>query len=315
MKQQTASRQRDGVIEISQHKLIALQGDAKLLNLPKNRVRSAYSGSYLSRFKGRGMEFDEARPYQPGDDVRNIDWRVTARTNKPHSKVFREERERPVLLWVDFRSAMFFGTRQYYKSVLAAKLAALLAWKSAQQGDRLGGFLFSDESHMEIRPGRGTSSALHMIKQLSAFSQVGEQGGIPKAVNGDADHAMNRLLKSTRPGSLIYLISDFRHLSEQLESTLARLGRHNEVQLIHVYDPLEQQLPVEGYYRITDGEVETQINASDKQAWASYQQRFSLHQDFLQKISRKNRARFISISTAQSILDAFVWPKAQRVDK
>ena len=303
----------DGIIQISQQKLIALQGDAKLLRQSVSSVRSVWSGSYASRFKGRGMEFDEARPYQPGDDVRNIDWRVTARTNKPHSKVFREERERPVLLWVDFRPAMFFGTQQSYKSVMAAKLAALLAWKSTQQGDRLGGFLFSSDRHLEIRPGRGKTAVLHMIRQLSEFSQSTDNQPSATAVNGDADHALSRLIKSTRPGSLIYLISDFRHLSNQLESSIVRLSRHNELQLIQVYDPLEQQLPQQGYYRITDGIIETQINASDSGARQSYQSRFDQHQQYLKDLCKKNRARFVPISTAQSLLDALVTRPSKQV--
>ena len=200
------------------------------------------------------MEFDEARLYQPGDDVRNIDWRVTARTNKPHSKVFREERERPVLLWVDFRAPMFFGTRQCFKSVLAAKLGAILGWKSLQQGDRLGGLIFSEQHHLELRPGRGKSAVLKLIQQLSTFSH--RQGSHANAIQDgkrSSEHALKRLLHVAHPGSLIYLISDFRHLSSQFESTLSRLTRHNELELIHVYDPLEAQLPAAGFYRVTDG--------------------------------------------------------------
>ncbi len=297
----------DGVIYISQSRLISLQREARLLNPKKAVIRSQFNGSFLSAFKGRGMEFDESRPYQPGDDVRNMDWRVTARTNKPYSKVFREERERPVLLWVDFRAPMFFGTQQCYKSVLAAKIAALLAWKSSQNGDRLGALLFSENNHLELRPSSGKTSILQVIKKLSEFS-VQSTGSIHLQDENkrDSKHALNRLLHVTRPGSLIYLISDFRHVSSQFESSLNRLSRHNELELIQLSDPLETQLPDEGYYRVTDGQNEIAVNAFNKHSRLSYQQRFTLHQENLKTLCKKNRIRFLTLSTDQDLLEGLM---------
>ena len=296
--------QDDGVIQISQPGLIALQRDARLLRQPKGVIRSPLHGGFLSPFKGRGMEFDEARPYQPGDDVRNMDWRVTARTNKPHSKVFREERERPVLLWVDFRAPMFFGTQNCFKSVLAARVAALLAWKTSQGGDRLGGLLFSDQRHLEMRPGRGKTATLKLIKTLSEFSADQSELQNSEVERRDSRHALNRLLHVTRPGSLIYLISDFRHLSQHFESTLTKLSRHNELEMIHISDPLESHLPGGGYFRVTDGERDIEINAFNDQTRQDYQQRFSQHQQHLQNLCKKTRTRYIELSTQQDLLDS-----------
>ena len=297
----------DGVIHISQSRLISLQRDARLLNNKKSVIRSQFNGGFQSAFKGRGMEYDESRPYQPGDDVRNMDWRVTARTNKPYSKVFREERERPVLLWVDFRAPMFFGTQQCFKSVLAAKVAALLAWKASQQGDRLGALLFSEYNHLELRPGAGKSSALHLIKKLSEFSiQSTAEPHLADANKRDSKHALNRLLHVTRPGSLIYLISDFRNVSSQFESTLSRLSRHNELELIQLSDPLEMHLPVAGYYRVTDGQSEAEVNAFSKQSRLDYQQRFTQHQHNLKTLCKKNRVRYLPLSTDQALLDGLM---------
>ncbi|MDH5485082.1 MAG: DUF58 domain-containing protein, partial [Gammaproteobacteria bacterium] len=135
----------DDVTRVRQSTLIGLYRDAQKLPLKPSKIRAHMAGSFLSAFKGRGMEFDESRPYQPGDDIRALDWKVIARTSKPFTKVFREERERPVLLMVDYRRPMFFGTRNAFKSVLAAKAAALLAWSCAQHGDRLGGLIFSEQ--------------------------------------------------------------------------------------------------------------------------------------------------------------------------
>ena len=296
----------DGIIHISQSRLIALQRDARLLRQQKPVIRSRMSGNYLSPFKGRGMEFDEARPYQPGDDIRNMDWRVTARTNKPHSKVFREERERPVLLWVDFRAPMFFGTQQCFKSVLAAKVAAILAWKGSQQGDRLGALLFSHYKHRELRPGRGKSAALHVIRHLSDFSFVANDSDQPGATDQDISHALNRLAHVARPGSLIYMISDFRFPIAGLEFTLNRLSKHNEMMLVQVSDPLEQDLPPAGLYRVTDGNNESEINSADQKLRKGYHSRFDRHQHTLSELCKRSGARYLHLSTHQTVLQGLM---------
>ncbi|MCY3731458.1 MAG: DUF58 domain-containing protein, partial [Rhodospirillaceae bacterium] len=135
--------------------LIGLKRAGESLRVGALRVRALDSGGHLSRFKGRGVEFDESRPYEPGDDLRHMDWRVTARTGKPHTKVFREERDRPVILWLDLRRPMLFATRGAYKAVRAAQTAALVAWSAVANGDRLGGLVFSEREHVELRPRLG----------------------------------------------------------------------------------------------------------------------------------------------------------------
>jgi uncharacterized protein (DUF58 family) len=159
----------DDIVRVNPATLIGLHRAAGSLPLKSSKIQARFSGNYLATFKGRGMEFDEVRPYQPGDDIRTMDWKVTARTGKPHTKLFREERERPVLLWVDYRKPMFFGTRGSFKSVVAAKTAALLAWSAIQHGDRLGGLIFSEKVHQEIRPHRGKAATLHFIRTGMIF--------------------------------------------------------------------------------------------------------------------------------------------------
>lgn len=128
----------DGLVRISTQNLIALRRQAELVPLNAIKVMAPQSGAYLSPFKGRGMDFEESRIYQDGDDIRNMDWRVTARTGTAHTKVFREERERSVLMWVDYRRPMFFATQGAFKSVLAARAAALLSWSAIAHGDQIG---------------------------------------------------------------------------------------------------------------------------------------------------------------------------------
>ena len=291
----------DDVVRISQSTLIGLNRDARQVPLSSANIRAQFNGQYLSAFKGRGMEFDESRVYQPGDDIRAMDWRVTARTGKAHSKVFREERERPVLLWVDYRQPMFFGTQQHFKSVLAAKIAALLAWSTANHGDRLGGLIFSEQSHVELRPSRGKSASLHFIKQLAQHSAWTQK---PSTETQNAAEALGRLQRVSRPGSLVFLISDFRNMDELAWSRISLLRRHSDVVLISIHDTLEEQLPPAGIYKISDGENELNLNTYSKNQRDQYRQRYLNQQSNLQDRCRKLGMRYISISTQDDYLQA-----------
>ncbi|MDP3875493.1 MAG: DUF58 domain-containing protein [Methylobacter sp.] len=290
--------------------LIDLAKPAAALNLKHAAIRAGQSGGYVSRFKGRGMEFEEARMYQPGDDIRSIDWRVTARTGKPHTKLFREERERPVFISVDNRQAMHFATRGVFKSVLAAKLAALLAWAAQHHGDRIGGQLFTASECRELKPQNGKHAVLRFLNALSE-SVDGKQTGLAAM---SLEQVLARLMQHARPGSLVYIISDFRGINEQVENHLAKLSRHCEVVLIFVYDALESQLPEQGRYRFTatDGvyaaslsgtgaatdEVrDVVIDTSDQQRLLSYQQHFAERQLQLARLAKKMGLALIQCST------------------
>jgi len=146
------NKQAEGITWISAQSLIKLRLQANQLPLDSGKIHAKQGGAYMSAFKGRGMEFDESRIYQAGDDIRNMDWRVTARTNTPHTKVFREERERPVLLWLDLSASMMFATRKKFKSVIACEIASLIAWSAAKNNDRIGGLIFSENEHVEMKP-------------------------------------------------------------------------------------------------------------------------------------------------------------------
>jgi len=292
----------DDIARIKQSTLISLNRDARQLPLHSANIRAQFNGQYLSTFKGRGMEFDESRPYQPGDDIRAMDWKVTARTGKAHSKIFREERERPVLLWVDYRQPMFFGTQQHFKSVLAAKISALLAWSTAHHGDRLGGLIFSESSHIELRPARGKSASLHFIKQLAQHSAWQQHAEDATANSISAADALGRLQRVSKPGSLIFLISDFRNMDDLSWAQVSKLSRNSDVILISIYDPLEQQLPPAGNYKISNAETELNLNTYNKNQRQNYQQRFINQQEQLKNISRKMGIHFLSISTADDTL-------------
>ena len=292
----------DGLIWVSPQSLVALRQVAESVPLWSSRVRSMQGGGYRSPFKGRGMEFDEVRPYQPGDDVRTLDWRVTARSGKPHTKLFREERERPVLLWTDLRASMFFATRGAFKSVIAARTAAILAWSSLHHGDRLGGLVFSTEHHRELRPERGKAATVHFIKQLCehpVWQQA--QSHQPEQDTQSILQAAARLRRVARPGSLIFLISDFRHMDKQTEAHLSELARHNDVVLIFISDPLEMELPPPGDYRLSDGEQEIVLDSRNVRVREAYRERFQQHVQRLKQLCWKHHIHFLPCSTSDNL--------------
>jgi uncharacterized protein (DUF58 family) len=289
-------------VQVRTADLIALRGPASGLNLRASRIRSLQGQNYLSPFKGRGMEFDESRPYQPGDDVRSLDWRVTARTGKPHTKLFREERERPVIVAVDYRPAMFFATRGAFKSVIAARCAALIAWRATQQGDRLGGFIFSDREHWEGRPTLRAAATLHFLDQLALRGQLAQTTGSTDSDRDVFRNALARLRRVARPGSLIALISDFRGLDSTAEAHLSQLARHNELVLIFVYDPLETQLPPAGHYRVADAERELTLDTAGNAARREYAHQFDARRERIRRLCLRQRMVFLPCATHEDPL-------------
>ncbi len=292
--QAPAAQPADEVARVSLASLINLSQSAAGLHFRHRGVRSAQGGNYLSSFKGRGMEFDETRPYTPGDDIRNMDWRVTARTGKTHTKLFREERERPVFISVDARASMFFATRGSLKSVLAARLAALVAWSTVQHGDRVGGQVFAEDGSREIKPEHGRRTVLRLLQMLAALEPAdGASAHSPHTL----DDAMARLFRHARPGSLVFVFSDFRQLSPSGEASLIRLSRHCDLALGFVSDRLERQLPDTGRLRFAYGERELFLDATPAAA-AAHAQAFETRLERVQTLARQHQIRFLNCDTA-----------------
>jgi uncharacterized protein (DUF58 family) len=297
----------DNITTVSAQSLIRLRQYAAQLPLQRGKIHARQGGAYQSSFKGRGMEFHESRIYLPGDDIRNMDWRVTARTGTAHTKVFEEERERPVIFWVDLNDAMFFATRGAFKSVVATQAAALLAWSACLHHDRLGALVFAGDEHIEIRPRRGKSAVLDFIGQTCKHSAWQRDPKKPHAHTRNMDLAMARLRKVARPGSLIFLLSDFRDDSGNTLNGAARMhliniAKHNDVVLVHIYDPLEAGLPAAGRYRISDGVQDLQLYTGDKALRQHYQQRFASQQDELRKLCRQQRMHLLPVCTQDDVL-------------
>ncbi|MBF0462579.1 MAG: DUF58 domain-containing protein [Magnetococcales bacterium] len=277
--------------------LLGLRHAALGLPLDPVRARSGLSGPTRSVFKGRGIEFAESRPYQPGDEVRHMDWRVTARTGTPHTKIFHEDRERATLVWVDLRSALFFATRGMYKAVLAARGAALVAWGAALQGDPLGGLLFTDHRHREIRPTRGDQAVLQLIGLLAACaadaSETGSESG------GTLEESLVRLRRVTRPGSRLFLFSDFIQLGEREKVHLAQLARRNTLVLLFLHDPLERLLPPPGWYPVSDGVHQFVLDSHSAGRRRQYQEQFQHRREALAQFCHQHGICFLACSTEE----------------
>jgi uncharacterized protein (DUF58 family) len=291
----------DARVTVSLKNLLDLAGAATRLQLHHQQFRARQSGGYVSRFKGRGMEFEEARVYQAGDDIRSIDWRVTARTGTTHTKVFREERERPVFISVDSRAAMHFATRGVFKSVLAAQLAGLLAWTAQQHGDRIGGQLFSEHHCHELKPQNGRLAVLHFFHALCGSGHLNNpvRHSAPATPVMTLEQVLGRLTHHARPGSLVYIISDFRGFNDKAEIHLTKLSQHCDVVLVFVYDALESQLPTQGRYRFADDGREVVVDSADGQRLAAYQQRFEARRQSLMAVAKKKGLVFMQCSTAE----------------
>ncbi len=292
--------------------LIALADRLRPLGQQPGRQLATHQGGYRSRFRGRGMEFAEVRAYQPGDDVRSIDWRVTARRGKVHTKLFHEERERPVLIALDYRRPMFFATRGRFKAVQASHLAALFAWQALARGDRVGGFLFSEERNLELRPQLGKKAVLQLLRQMVADPAWQRPAHRPFAPQQRLAETLQRLQRVARPGSLILLLSDFAQWDEQVVRQLSLLTRHCELGLVHCFDALETELPPAGTYRLSDGERDRTIATDDNLARRDYQRRFAAQRQQLEAFCRRQNAQLWSLPTDCDPLDSLQAQRGRR---
>jgi len=291
-------------IHLTAAELIALRPRCNALRLPmRQAAASALAGAYRSRFRGRGVDFVESRNYQPGDDIRNMDWRVTARTGRAHTKVFQEERERPVLVVLDATPSLFFGTRRRLKSVAAGQMAAAVAWAAVRRGDRIGGFLFAPGRHRELRPAGGRRGAMRLIQALVEWLEPA--GAAPAARDAAAQPlsmALERVRHAVRPGSLVIVISDFFSLDGDCNRHLSRLRQHNDVIACQVLDAAEHQLPP-GRYPISDGEEATVLDMGQTASRKRYEAMSGEHLVTPRRLFQRHQCGWLTLHTEDDPVD------------
>ena len=280
--------------------LIDLRHRAHALGLAaRHRVASVLAGLYASVFRGQGMNFEETREYQPGDEIRYMDWRVTARTGSPHLKVFREERERAVMLCVDTGAHMRFGTRGTFKSIQAARAAALMGWAASTNQDRVGAVLF--DGHPDglrfYPPSRARRSFWRMLQGLASAE------GAPPA--GDEDYllrALGALIRVTPTGGLIMLVADLNRDVAKLEPLLGKLVQRHEVVLLPVDDPADERIPDIGrvVFHAPGGE-RMEINTTSQEGRTRYAQEWSARRRELERVCGRLGITLIPLSTGGDV--------------
>jgi uncharacterized protein (DUF58 family) len=295
--------QSDGV-NLGIKELIHYQGKTALLNLsPRKTVQAKLAGAYLAKTKGRGMEFDEARHYQAGDDIRAIDWRVTARTGKTHTKLYREEKERPVFVLTDLSASMQFGTQFLFKSVQAAHLSALIAWSARKRGDRIGGLIFNQHQHIECKPftrQKAVLSLLNGMLKVQQGSKITEQDQEKITLA----NACARLRRLAHPGSLIFILSDFSQLDELAIQHIAQLSKHCEVIAHPISDPFEHQLPIVNMSQrvtLSDGHNRQQIVLGEKNTEVEYINQHQAHFHKIENTLKQCKAQVLKIDAGQPL--------------
>jgi uncharacterized protein (DUF58 family) len=227
--------------------------------LPRQPVHSVLAGRHASRLRGRGLNFEETRAYQTGDDVRLIDWKVTARMRVPYVRVFREERNRPLLLVVDQRLAMFFGTRVRMKSVTAAEAAALGAWRALAVGDRVGGIVFNDTDLVEVRPLRSRATVLRILTAIAAQNAALRADAPTPSAPGMLNRALEAAARLADHDHTITVVSDFDGAADETRRRLVGLARHNDVLCVLVHDPSATALPPRSTLVVSDGVLQVEL--------------------------------------------------------
>lgn len=263
--------------------------------------RSPLIGLHHSRLRGRGMDFDQVRVYQAGDDVRTIDWRVTARTQEPHTKLFHEERERPIFIMVEQSSRLFFGSGRLFKSVLAAQAAALIGWAALEHNDRVGGLVFGDTEHHEIKPRRSKQSLLQLLNRLVRANQALHPDAQP---NRDAfGQALRRAREVLRPGSLVIILCDERTLTDGSEQQLALLARHTDLVLLPISDPLDHALPAAGLLNFTERGALLELDTHDNELRQAYRRLAEIREQRWQRLAQKLGVPLLPLSTQDELID------------
>jgi len=311
-KQRTAKTPNDASVSTDRYsspastsldELIALRDQAQALRRNTRKKSAApSSGPAVSKRLGRGLDFAEVREYQAGDDVRMIDWKVTARTGKTHTKLFVEERERPVMLVVDFRSHMRFGTQCMFKSVMAARLSALLGWTANFNHDRVGGFVFTDDWHTDIRPRSGRRGLMNFFRGI-----VDAQMHAPSGDRGQLADTLARLRTVVHGGSTVILLSDFIGFDDDAKNAMGNLLKRLDLLAVHIVDPIECELPETGRYTIksthSPNKPALAIDTGSRTQTHRYLQKQTQYQQEVAEFFSSHGHFYTKVKTDQALLD------------
>jgi uncharacterized protein (DUF58 family) len=283
--------------------LIRIQFKARNFSfLPQQPVSSILSGRYASRLRGRGLNFEEIRRYLPGDDIRTMDWKVTARTRSPHVRVYTEEKDRAVVLIVDQRINMFFGTRDKLKSVTAAELAALAAWRAVDVGDRVGAVVFNDTEIVDIRPQRSQQTVMSLLGTIVRMNHALQADAQVEPNPDMLNLALEKALQMAPHDTLVVMISDYFGVDERTEQLTAQLAEHNDVLALLVHDPIRLQ-PAEQQVTVSDGSLQMEINFADKLVREKLAENYYEEQQYITHFLNKLAAPLLMVSNEGDVVN------------
>jgi uncharacterized protein (DUF58 family) len=286
------------------HALVRLRYTAQGFSyLPRQSVRSLLSGRKRSRLRGRGLDFDELRHYRPGDDIRTMDWRVTNRTGKPHVRVYTEERDRPVIAIVDQRLPMFFGSQHKMKSVVAAEVAAITAWRVLEVGDRIGAILFNDERCLEVKPTRSERKVMGWLGDLADMNN--ELSVTPGRSSNPAAlaQALQLLESSIGHDYLVVLISDFYGWDAQALKIIRSISQHNDIICSLIFDPLERDISRANNLVVSDGRYQLQIDPHEQGLGEKFEASFESSMAHVQGELKRHRIPVVPVETSTPVSD------------
>ena len=252
---------------------------ARNIHLRKSsKVNSIMAGRHASKLRGRGMDFEESRAYVNGDDIRNIDWRVTAKLQKTYTKVFQEEKEHPAVIVTDLSKSMFFGSKKNMKSVCASQITALMAYKLSSDGDRVGGIVIKDDSVEMVKPKRDKKSLLHFLDKVVEANNELATVEFEKSLKASQVKVFEQLHNLISHDYTVVVISDFKRYDSLVTQRLLDLSVHNDVIIFKIYDELEKSIPEE-LIALSDGENQIEINGKDKRTIKSIKEDFDNKQN------------------------------------
>ena len=278
--------------------LMKQRRNVRYLRVKSKLNSSIQSGDVKSAFKGRGIEMDEIREYAFGDDVRDIDWRVTARKASPYTKVYNEERDREIYVLLDLSSSMFFGTRRELKSVTASKVAALLGWLAQENKDRFGTVIFDGKNVWHFKPQQNMAHLLAIFNKISEVSRSrGQVEAEPKAMK----KTLQRLIKGLKSRATVFVISDFAIFDDEAKEAVAVLAKKATVFCLCIYDILEKKAPLPGEYMVADKGESLIFDSRNKSFCDEYTKFFEDKRLKMQDYCKKFGCKWLEISTNMPI--------------
>ncbi|WP_224013779.1 DUF58 domain-containing protein [Paraburkholderia tropica] len=293
-----------GTVYVNAAHLAKLEFQARGLSfVPPAPVRSVLAGAHASRLRGRGLNFEEIRAYLPGDDVRHLDWRASLRLGKPLVRTYTEERDRPLLMVVDQRIGMFFGSRRAFKSVVAAELAALAIWMGFQAGDRVGGVVFDDTQTVRLRPLRSRSRIKTLFAVIERMNRAMHAESDARPAYDQLDAALEGVLQIASHDYLICVASDFAGAGERTRKLLRQLSAHNDVVAAMIYDPLWQHMPAHRALVVSEGRLQVELRIQNERVRAPLASLFEGRSAEVAQLLATSGVPLLPVSTAEPVVE------------